>query len=103
MTFDKPIIIQVQDPVTEEWSDAFDRRLLAKVNKTGGGTSFNAGAEQYHVSLTFEVRYLKKLEDIALGVQPFRIVYGGRTFKVTDYDDFKQQHRTVKLVGVLYG
>lgn len=103
MTFDKPIKIHVQDPETEEWADAFDRRLLAKVNKTGGGSDFNAGAEQYHVSLTFEVRYLKKLEDIAFGVQPFRIVYKGRTFKVTDYDDFKQQHRTVKLVGVLYG
>lgn len=103
MTFDKPIKIQVQDPVTEEWTDAFEKNLLAKVNKTGGGSDFNAGAEQYHVRLTFELRYLKKLEEIAFGVQPFRIIYRGKMFKIVEYDDFKQLHRTIKLDGVLYG
>ena len=100
MTYDKPITVQVQDPTTEEWTDSL--RLHARVNKTGGGTAYNAGADQYRASLTFEVRYVRALEDIAYGPQPFRILYRGRTFKVTDYDDFMEQHRSVRLVGELY-
>lgn len=100
MTYDKPITVQVQDPVTEKWTDAL--HLHARVNKTGGGVNLNAGADQYTASLTFEVRYVRALEDIAFKPQPFRVVYRGRTFKVTDYDDYMEQHRTVRLVGELY-
>lgn len=101
MTYDKPITIQIQDPDTEEWSDHL--HLHARVNKTSGGTSMNAGADQYRASLTFEVRYFKKLEDLHYSPQPYRIIYRGRTFKVKDYDDYMEQHRTIKLVGELYG
>lgn len=100
MRYDKPIVVQVQDLSTEQWSDKLN--LHARVNKTGGGQTFNAGADRYRASLTFEVRYSKKLEDIAYNTQPFRIVYRGRTFKVTDYDDYMEEHRTVKLVGEFY-
>ena len=100
MVYDKPITIQVQDPDSEAWVDKL--KLHARVNKTGGGTVSNAGADQYRVSLTFEVRYTSALEAIAYNPQPFRIVYRGRTFKVTDYDDYMEQHRTVKLVGEFY-
>lgn len=101
MTYDKPITIEVQHPETEEWTEVM--RLHARVNKAGGGTTLNAGADQYHVRLTFEVRYLLRLAEIALNVQPYRVVYRGRTFKVIDYDDFMEQHQTIKLVGELYG
>ena len=101
MVYDKPITVQVQDPETEEWADKL--HLHAYVNKTGGGMSFNAGADQYRASLTFQVRYCKALEELAFNPQPFRIVYRGRTFKVTDYDDYLERHATVKLVGELYG
>lgn len=100
MIYDKPITVQVQDPVTEGWTDSL--HLHAKVNKTGGGAAYNAGADQYRASLTFEVRYVRALEDIAYGPQPFRVLYRGRTFKVTDYDDYMEQHRSVRLVGELY-
>lgn len=102
MTYDKPIRIEVQDAETEEWTDAFGKNLHAKVNKTGGGSSESAGAGQYHASLTFKLRYTKKLEGIAYGPQPYRIIYRGRKFKVTDYDDYMEQHREVKLVGEFY-
>ena len=100
MTYDKPVTIQVQDPETEQWVDKL--RLHAIVNKTGGGQALNAGADQYRASLTFEVRYVRLLEDVAYNTQPYRILYRGRTFKVVDYDDYMEQHRTVKLVGELY-
>lgn len=100
MTYDKPITIQVQDAETEEWTDRL--KLHARVNKTGGGTRQAAGSEQYTASLTFEVRYVKQLEDIAYSPQPYRILYRGRHFKVTDYDDYMERHQTVKLVGAFY-
>lgn len=100
--YDKPIMIQVQDQDTEDWVDAFEKNLHAKVNKTGGGTAMNAGADQYRATLTFELRYTKKLEDINYSPQEYRILYRGRTFKVTNYDDYMEQHRTVRLVGEFY-
>ena len=99
--FDKPITIQVQDPVTEEWTDKL--KLHATVNKTGGGSRFNAGTDQHSASLTFTLRYVKAIEDLAYNPQPYRILYRGRTFKVVDYDDFMEQHREIKLVGEYYG
>lgn len=98
--YDKPIIIQVQDPETEEWADKL--RLHAAVNKTGGGSGFNAGTDQHNAGLTFKLRYVRALEDLAYNTQPYRIIYRGRAFKVVDYDDYMEQHREIKLVGELY-
>ena len=101
MTYDKPITIQLQDPDTEEWAEKW--KLHARVNKTGGGQALNAGADQDRATLTFEVRYFKALEELRYNPQPFRVVYRGHSFKVTDYDDYMEEHRTVKLVGEAYG
>lgn len=101
MTYDKRITIQAQDQETEEWADKWT--LHARVNKTGGGQALSAGADQYRATLTFEVRYFKALEELRYNPQPFRVMYRGHSFKLTDYDDFMEQHRTVKLVGEAYG
>ena len=98
--YDKPIIVQVQDPETEEWADKL--QLHATVNKTGGGSGFTAGVDQNTASLTFKIRYVRALEDLAYNTQPYRVIYRGRAFKVVDYDDFMEQHREIKLVGELY-
>lgn len=101
MIYDKPITIQQQDPDTEDWADKW--KLHAKVNKTGGGQALNAGADQYRATLTFEIRYFKALEELRYSPQLFRIVYRGHSFKLADFDDFMEQHRSVKLVGEAYG
>lgn len=98
--YDKPITIQVQDAKTEKWTDCL--KLHALVNKTGGGTTFNAGADQFNASLTFRVRYIRPLEELRYKPQRYRILYRGHTFKVADYDDFMEQHREIKLVGEFY-
>ena len=99
--YNKPIIIQVQDPETEEWADKL--RLHASINKTGGGSNINVGTDQHNASLTFKLRYVSALEDLAYNTQPYRIIYRGRSFKVVDYDDYMEQHREIKLVGEYYG
>ncbi len=101
MTYDKPITVQIQDPETEEWSDHL--ALHAHVNKTGSSYGLQAGADQYHPRLTFEVRYFRALEELHYSPQPYRILYRGHTFKVVDYDDYQEQHLTIKLVGEAYG
>lgn len=98
--YDKPVIIQKQDPETEQWEDHL--KLHAKVNKTGGGTALSAGADQYRLTLNFDFRYCAKLEDIRFNPQGFRLVYRDHFFKVADYDDYMEQHFEVRLVGELY-
>jgi SPP1 family predicted phage head-tail adaptor len=97
-----PFTIQVQDPDTEEWTDLLHLHAL-QVNKTGGGETASAGAEQFHLRLTFEVRWCKPLEDVIHSPQTHRIVYRDRTYNIRDYDDFMEQRRTVRLVGEAYG
>lgn len=97
-----PLTIQRMDHNTEEWTDLLNLHAL-QVNKTGGGETFNAAAEQYHPRLTFELRWCKALEDVVYRPQIHRIIYRNRIFNIQDYDDFMEQHRVVRLVGVAYG
>lgn len=97
-----PLTVQQMDPETETWHDLLHLHAL-QVNKTGGGETHNAGTEIFHPRLTFDLRWCKALEDVAYKPQTHRIIYRGRTFNIEDYDDFMEQHRTVRLVGVAYG
>ena len=100
MAFDKPITIQQINPATEKWTDLY--QLHASVNKSGGSEYLNAGANQSKTTLVFEVRYFRNLEDVNYDRGSYRIVYRGRYFNITDYDDFQEKHNTVKLLGVSY-
>lgn len=100
MVYDKPVTLQVQDADTEKWTDYLS--LHARVNKASGDQSWNADADQYQARLKFDFRWMKQLEVLAYGVQPYRLIYRGHKFKVTDYDDYMEQHRTVTLVGEQY-
>lgn len=97
-----PFDIQVQDPNTEEWADLLHLHAL-QVNTTGGGEATNAGAEWFHLRRTFDVRWSKVLEDVIRNPQVHRIVYQGQPYNIKGYDDFMEQHRTVRLVGESYG
>lgn len=101
MVFDKPIIIQKIDEISEKWENYY--ALHARVNKTNGSEYLNAGANQSKSTRVFEVRYFKDLEKIDDSRGTYRIIYRGRTYNITDYDDYLEQHKTVKLLGVAYG
>ena len=45
----------------------------------------------------------KKLAKIRYRTQPFRILYKKHYFKISDYDDYFEEHRTIRLRGDLYG
>lgn len=96
-----PITIQKKNEKSEDWEDVF--KVHASINKSKSDSEYlNAGAVQNKKNLTFEVRYFKALENIDLNKQLYRVVYNGIPFNIVDYDDFKLQHQTVKLLGVSY-
>ena len=101
MVFDKPIIIQKINEISEIWENYY--ALHARVNKSNGSEYLNAGANQSKSTLVFEVRYFKDLEKIDDSRGLYRIIYRGRTYNITDYDDYQEEHKTVKLLGVSYG
>lgn len=97
--YDKPIIVQKIDEVTEKWKSIYT--LHANVNKTRQGEEYlSAGAIQSKNKLTFEVRYFKKIEDIELNTQLYRILFNGNIYDIHDYDDYKYEHKNVRLLGV---
>lgn len=99
--FDRPIIIQKIDEITENWSDVFT--LHASINKTKNGDEYlSGGAIQAKRNLTFEIRYFAELEDISFNLQSYRVVYQGVAYDLMDYDDYLMKHKTVKLLGISY-
>lgn len=101
--YDKPITLQKINETTEEWEDYLDKPIHARINKAKSDSEYlNAGAIQGKKSRIFEVRYFANLEDIDLNKQCYRIVYQGVPYDITDYDDFMEEHKTVKLLGVSY-
>lgn len=98
MAYDKPIVIQRIDEGTELWSDIY--RLHARVNKSNGSEYLSAGVNQSKSTRVFEVRHFKDLEDIDMNRGLYRIMYRGNAYNIEDYDDYLEQHRAVKLLGV---
>lgn len=99
--FDRPIVIQKINEVTEKWEDAY--KLHAHINKASGDNEYlNAGAIQGKRTLTFELRYFSDIEDISFNLQCYRVLYQGVPYNIKDYDDYMLKHKSVKLLGVSY-
>lgn len=97
-----PVTVQRMDPDTEQWTDLLHLHAI-KVNRSGGGETFSAGAEQFHPRLVFDFRWTKALEAVAYSTQEHRLIYRGRAFNIVDYDDYMERHLTVRLTGEAYG
>ena len=98
--FDKPVDLQKQNEDTEIWETV--QHLHAEVNKAGGTENFAARADQFHAKLQFKVQYFPGIESVRDAPQLWRILYAGKQYQVIDYDDYKEQHKTVRIVGERY-
>lgn len=101
MTYNLPIVLIQYNDSSGEWEDV--ALLHARINKTGGSEYWGSGAYQSKATLTFEVRYSPKVASIFLNTQLYRIRYNGAEYDVEDVDDYLQQHRTLKIMGVARG
>ena len=54
------------------------------------------------MTLNFDVRYCQAIAGLRLNTQRYRIIYNGAPYKVTEYDDYFERHRNVRLTGVSY-
>ena len=97
-----PVTIQRMDPDTEEWTDLLHLHAT-KVNQAGSSETFAAGRERYSPRLNFDFNWCKALEALRWDTQNHRIVYRGQLFNITDYDDYMEEHRSVRLEGEAYG
>ena len=77
-------------------------RYHAAVNKSTGKEYLSAGAVQSQLQLVFSLRFCSEISAIRLNTQLYRILYNGGIYKVSDYDDYKEQHHSVRLLGVSY-
>lgn len=100
MVYDKGITIEKKDKSSGKWGNF--ATLHARVNKTGGNEYLNAGAVRSQSTLTFEVRYSPKVEEIRSNTQLFRVFYRNNYYNVVDYDDYMEKHQSIKLLGVSY-
>lgn len=103
----KPILIYKYDEKADVWQalelDGQSIVFHAKVNKSGGSEYLGSGATQSASNKVFIVRYSSVIADIELNTQLYRIKYAGVMYDITDYDDFNDLHREVKLLGEARG
>ena len=83
-----------------KWEDVMT--MHAGVNRAKGSEALDGGAVQAPMTLNFDVRYCPAVANMRLNTQQYRILYAGGTYKVTEYDDYFERHRSVRLTGVSY-
>lgn len=94
-------IVQIQRVNNDnQWIDHF--KCHAAINKRNGGEELEAGAMQSQETLQFDVRFCAKIAEIRHNTQLYQVIYNGSSYKIVDYDDFKEQHRNIRLQGVRY-
>lgn len=96
-TYNQVIQIQKLNDDTELYNDYY--RCHAQVNKTGGGEYLIASTISTKYKFTFIVRYCRELKDLQFNTQKYRIVFNDIIFNIIDADDFKQNHKTIKIIG----
>ena len=100
LVFDKPVTLQKQIPETGAWQDV--QHLHANVNKAISTQNFSAENDRLRIRLLFRLRYYSEMENVRQNLQDYRIDYDGQHYELTDYDDYNERRRVIKLTGELY-
>lgn len=77
-------------------------KLHAGVNKSSGKEYLQGGAVQAQMQLVLDLRYSALINEMRLNTQRYRITYNGGIYKIVDFDDYMERHRSVRLLGVSY-
>lgn len=97
----RPIEIQKRSE-SGDWVTEFTVRAYVNKN-TKDSEAFIAGSDSIRSSLSFDIRYSKKLKEIRYDTQNHRILYDGHLYDISSYDDYQEQHINVTIIGALYG
>lgn len=100
LVYDKPVTLQKQIADSGAWTDV--QHLHANVNKDMSEQRFSAENERVRQRLVFRLRYYPELDNVRNCLQDYRIDYEGRHYELTDYDDYNERRRVIRLTGELY-
>lgn len=100
LVYDKPVTLQRQVPETGTWADV--QHLHANVNKAVSSQNFSAEDDRLRTRMLFRLRYFPALDAVRDDPQDFRIDYDGRHYEITDYDDYNERRRVIKLTAERY-
>ena len=98
LVYDKPVTLQRQVPETGTWADV--QHLHANVNKAVSSQNFSAEDDRLRTRMLFRLRYFH--DAVRDDPQDFRIDYDGRHYEITDYDDYNERRRVIKLTAERY-
>lgn len=95
---DKRITIQKLND-NEDWEDYYS--CAASKNTASGREYFSSGAEQSANSVIFTIRYCKKLGDIELETQIYRIIFKNGIYDIESVDNYMSNNEKliIKAVG----
>lgn len=80
----------------EVWEEYYTN--YAYVNKLSGSEFWQAAETAAQSTVRFELRYHPQLEDV--NTKEFRILFGNRTFNITNVDNVQFRNETVKISGI---
>lgn len=95
LVYDKPVTLQKQIPETGGWQDV--QHLHANITKAISTQNFSAEEDRLRSRLLFRMRYFPALEAVRNSPQDFRFDYLGHHYEVTDYDDYQERRRVIRL------
>lgn len=84
------------------WEDWMNLHAL-RVNPYSSRENEDDGGEQAWTTIDFTVRWCRRLEEVQFSRPSFRIVWKGHHFDIRRYDDYMNNHKSVKLTGVSRG
>ena len=100
MIYKKLVQIQKFNQETDTWEDKY--KVHANVNTSKRqlrGEFQQAGSVKARRSLSFWMRHSRQLEDINLNTQIYRILYRGNAYNITEYDDYMEMHKEIRLTA----
>ena len=100
LVYDKPVTLQRQIPETGTWQDV--QHLHANVNKAVSTQNFSAEDDRLRIRLLFRLRYFPELDAVRNTPQDYRLEYLGQHYEITDYDDYRERRRVIKLTCERY-
>ena len=100
LVYDKPVTLQRQIPETGTWQDV--QHLHANVNKAVSTQNFSAEDDRLRIRLLFRLRYFPELDAVRNTPQDYRLEYLGQHYEITDYDDYQERRRIIRLTGERY-
>lgn len=98
MVYKHPITIRKWEEDDQEWRIFYT--CHARINHSSSVKKHESGVVSGSNTTDFDVRYCKLIAKLEFETQLYRIDYKDAVYDLAEYDDFMENHQTVRLKGV---